>query len=261
MKSWGTLSYSLWRATRQLQTFTLLLLATSPEYQRRIQADLDSCLGHKSTDEWSYEKDFPKLAEGWIGATLNETLRLYPPVPFIPKWTVQSTQSIVFEGRSIDIPPETEINIATVPLHRNPNYWVRPGQTEEEAKLQEFRPERWFRKPTDISLQDESEAPSGEESYAPQGKDTEKGFYIPRKEGFVPFSAGMRACLGRRFAQAEFVAVLAVLFKEHNLELVLEPGENWNDAKARAEKHLQNVVSELTLKPAGKPIMLRWVPR
>jgi len=38
----------------------------------------------------------------------------------------------------------------------------------------------------------------------------------------VPFSDGYRACLGRRFAQVEVLAVLAVLLQNYSVELAVD---------------------------------------
>lgn len=78
--------------------------------------------------------DFEALKElAYIEKCLYETLRMFPPVPFLNR---ECTRSFSFpDGRTI----ETGVHVAIpiLSLHRDPRYWTNP---------EEFRPER-FEKP------------------------------------------------------------------------------------------------------------------
>ena len=46
--------------------------------------------------------------------------------------------------------------------------------------------------------------------------------FKPIKGSYIPFSDGYRSCLGRRFSQAKILAVLAVIFRDYRVELVVD---------------------------------------
>jgi len=52
--------------------------------------------------------------------------------------------------------------------------------------------------------------------------DTAPSLFRPAKGAYIPFSDGPRACLGRRFAQVEILAALAVIFQKYSVELYVE---------------------------------------
>src|SRR5258705_13835300 len=57
------------------------------------------------------------------GGKKLETLRLYPPVISVPKWTASSTQSITHEGTTYTILPGTTVNLSVLGMHYNARYW------------------------------------------------------------------------------------------------------------------------------------------
>lgn len=102
-----------------------------------------------------------------LSLCIKEAMRLYPPVPFIQRRLQEDT---VIEGKKI--PRGTNITIAIVHLHRNPDVWDYPD---------EFHPERF-----------EIENTKGRDSFA-----------------FTPFSAGSRNCIGQNFALIEEKIIIA----------------------------------------------------
>lgn len=93
---------------------------------------------------------------------------------------------------------------------------------------------------------------------------------------YLPFSLGARACLGRRIAQVEVVAALAVLLREYSVELavdewasdekVLEMGGGerrvvYERARARRDDVVGRARSLLTLKLRGEGVAVRMVRR
>lgn len=164
----------------------------------------------------------------------------------------------MFENKPHVIPAETQIHFNTIALHRNPKYWVPPGKTEAEAEIDAFRPQRWF---VDKKHSDDADyGDDAEEGFAPQGKDTSKSFYRPYRGSYIPFSDGSRACLGRKFANVEFVVALAVLLRRHSIELAVKEGETYQQAKRRAWEYVNDSGSVLTLKPKGKEVGVVCVP-
>ncbi len=63
----------------------------------------------------------------------------------------------------------------------------------------------------------------------------------PPRGAYIPFSEGYRACLGRRFAQAEILAVLAVIFKSHSVELCTDTYASESEVEAMQEAERREV--------------------
>jgi hypothetical protein len=72
-------------------------------------------------------------------------------------------------------------------------------------------------------------ARSGEHEHAPTPRQRQQqhghsgphAIYRPRRGAFIPFSEGARACLGRRFATVEILAVLALILRDYSIELAV----------------------------------------
>jgi len=158
---------------------------------------------------------------------MNEELRLIPPVIAIPKCT-KSAQPLSIRDPSspstphrVIVPENTFIELITVASHRDPAYWLAPGQPND---LDEFRPERWLVNNHNGSDNEKAaEKEADDEQYGgPGGADISASLLRPAKGSYYPFSEGPRACLGRRFAQVEILAVLAVIFKDWSVELAVD---------------------------------------
>ncbi|KAF7905024.1 uncharacterized protein EAF01_005546 [Botrytis porri] len=81
---------------------------------------------------------------------------------------------------------------------------------------------------------------------------------------FMPFAWGQRVYPGKKFAQVELVAVLAVLFKDWRVEIIPNDGETGKQARERAwksslavdhERHMLHVMFD------PESVGLRWVRR
>ena len=82
----------------------------------------------------------------------------------------------------------------------------------------------------------------------------------PEPGTFIPWADGPRECVGRKFSQVEFVAVLASLFQLYRVKPVLNDGESEADGK-RALKRMvdESAISAITLQmlePRSRS--LRW---
>ncbi|BFZ12158.1 hypothetical protein BsWGS_15197 [Bradybaena similaris] len=105
----------------------LYCLAKFPEHQARARAEIDAVLQGRGCDHilWS---DLTSLQT--LQLCIKESMRLYPPVPFVQR---ELTQPTAIEGKLI--PPGTLITVAVINLHRNSLVWEAPD---------EFRPERFL---------------------------------------------------------------------------------------------------------------------
>lgn len=185
--------------------FTLLLLAVHPEYQKQIQAELDNQLGRRSKQDWTVERDYAALQKGYVGATLKEVLRLYCVVQYIMRKTIAATTVVDSKGDTHVIPENTLCLLDFAAAFRNPKSWpertISPKRRAElhDSPAYHFNPSRWL----GANIED---AESKEDS-------------TPL---YWPFGQGPRSCVGRQFAQVEMTAVLATIFKDYSLELIVD---------------------------------------
>jgi cytochrome P450 len=202
--------------------YSMVYLAMNRGSHQRLQEDMDSVLRGKPIEDWSYEQDFPKLFGGMAAAVMNETLRLLQPIVNIPKSTV-TAQRFTLDGEQYLIPGDTHIYLSCA-IHRNPKYWPPPPNSQGSDAIPDvdaFRPERWLADNksandfVDINYDDE-------ELRGPSGEDTSSHLFKPVKGSYIPFSDGFRSCIGRRFAQVEILAVLAVIFTQYSVELAVD---------------------------------------
>ncbi|KAK4944108.1 putative P450 monooxygenase [Elasticomyces elasticus] len=277
--------------------FSLVFLALFPKSQRTVQKDLDRIFQGRPTSEWDYERDLPALFGGMVGAVLAEELRLVPPVLGIPKstWGV-GDQQLTVEGKSCTVPSGTYISLDTSNVQRNPKYWPTGKPTLPGGKpvhpvanldndLEEFRPERWLLDEdgeVQTTTLDEKKEMPGETVTADglavnESSDTSDRLYRPPKGAYIPFSDGYRACLGRRFAQVEVLAVLAVLLQNYSVELAVDRWatdeeviamdevarvEVWQKAAQRARDLMLNGLSVIiSLQMRKGTVPLRFVAR
>ena len=243
--------------------FALLFLAMHPRSQKRLQEHISDVLGDRPTGQWDFERDMPRLLAGMAGAVMNETLRLIPPVPNILKMVNSTPQPLNVDGRTALAPPKTVIQIVATAAHRHPKYWPSPdaklsssggdsigtststSTSSNDEHLAQFRPERWLMRnvtstraaATDASASSDSSRDATPSLEADTADRHGAGHFHPVKGAFLPFSEGPRACLGRRFAQVEIMAVLATIFRDYSVELAVPDDDGDGDVVARDEKN------------------------
>lgn len=258
--------------------FSILFLAMHMVSQRRLQKDLDAILGTRTSSEWDYENHMTKLFGSMCGAVMNEQLRLIPPVIGIPKTTPKDRpQTLNIDGKQITVPENTYVTLNTAATHRNPRFW--PHTSEKD--LLEFRPERWLLDPSKTHGRPDDEEYAKEEGLefdeTDKRPDTAASLFRPAKGAYLPFSEGYRSCLGRRFAQVEILAVLAVIFRTWTVELDVseylpdeqfakasegEKLEAWKKADARARELLKTgMMTIITIQMRAGKVPFRFVKR
>lgn len=262
--------------------FSLIFLAMHRDSQKRLQQDIDKVFGGKPVEQWVYEEHFPKLFGSMAAAVMNETLRLLQPIVNIPKSTAPGRpQNLTLGDKTYTVPGGTHIFLNSA-IHRNPKYWpAGPNGSNERGAgkkrdVDTFRPERWL---STAKMEDSfvDIAYDDEELRGPSGEDTSASLYKPVKGSYIPFSDGFRSCIGRRFAQVEILAVLAVIFSQYSVELAVEEWGSDEEVAAmskadkeavyqkavdRADDVLKTkVASIITLQLRGTSVPIRLVRR
>ncbi|KAI0052105.1 614/534 cytochrome P450 [Auriscalpium vulgare] len=152
-------------------------------------------------------------------AVLYETLRLAPAVVSIPKESAEDTSLVVtsIAGEKQSIPLLKGTDIVIYTTGLHANPRYWP---EPDA----FKPERFL------------------------------GDW-PR-DAFIPFSAGPRACIGRRFFETEGVAALVMLVSQYTIEIKEEPDFAKESFSARKERIMQSKPG-LTTTPVRVPLVFK----
>lgn len=146
----------------------------------------------------------------------------------LPKWTNEHPQRLQIGERTIEIPPQTGVMPSLLAVHTLPQYWQDPLH---------WRPSRWIL----------SSTPPPEPHLPTTGLHSE-GILTPAQSTYFPWSDGPQNCPGAKFAQVEFVAVLACILRKHRMGVVGEPNESAERAKQRALDTTQDCNMELLLR-------------
>lgn len=151
--------------TSSLLSFCLFRIATIPEVEARIQAELKE-IGITTTTEDLTIEQTKQLK--YLDRVIYETLRLHAPVPVYSKWctedAVLTTSST--PGKAYKIKADQFVILAIDALHHNPKYWPDP---------EKFDPDRFL--PENMAKR--------------------------HSHAWLPFSGGMRGCIGRQFSMQE----------------------------------------------------------
>ncbi|CAL3964690.1 unnamed protein product [Diplocarpon coronariae] len=194
--------------------YAVYLMASDPKWHAWIREELDVVFGKDTVSENDYERAFPQLTR--CLALMYETLRLYGPVVIIPK-LVTSNITIDLRGKVHQVPPRTAVFVNVTALCTSPEYWGPDSLT--------WRPDRWIA----------AEAQREEIKQPPTGV-------------FLPWASGPRVCPGKKFAQVEFVAVIARLFRNHRVSPEMKEGESEEDVKKRILQTVEDSKLVMTLR-------------
>lgn len=112
--------------TSNTLTFFCELLARNPEVQEKL---LEEVSGNDTS-----ESLMQRIQQStYANAVINEVMRLYPPVYFIDRVSLEDD---VYNG--MHIPKNTSILMSVYEIHRHVDYWEEPYQ---------FKPERFLEEP------------------------------------------------------------------------------------------------------------------
>jgi cytochrome P450 len=161
-----------------------------------------------------------------------ETLRLYGPVTSLPRTTDTTPLSLKVKGKDYIIPPHTMIMQNIFAIHTDPEVWGSDSY--------EWKPERW------IVKRDGFDGIENEELMTPPA-------------GYIPWASGARVCPGRKFAQVEFVAVVATIMAKHHVRVDSLDRETRKQTSERVHDALLNSRVLITLKMVNpEKVKLVW---
>ncbi|PQE30165.1 cytochrome p450 protein [Rutstroemia sp. NJR-2017a WRK4] len=211
--------------------YGMLLLVAHPEVQDWVHEEIEFYIRNQGQKPLSYNETFPKLKR--CLAVLLETLRLYNPLPGVPKYTGSKSTDLVINDHSYHIPAGYLVVPHLQALHTHPRHWGNDSLV--------WRPERWI-----------------ENSGDPENET----LFNPRKGTYFPWAEGIRNCPGRKFAQVEFVATLTALFRHHVAEPVPLKNESMDAARKRTLEVVKDSNVELLLQMANpRSVSVRWIQR
>ncbi|OJJ34477.1 hypothetical protein ASPWEDRAFT_60847 [Aspergillus wentii DTO 134E9] len=227
--------------TATTMRFALVLLALHQDVQDWVYRSVKEVVG-ESPAEWDYATLYPKLIAPLC--VMLETLRLYPPVVTTPKWTANTSCTITYLDQQYTLPPKVNINLNANGLHYSKEYWG------PDAHL--FNPQRWDKtnQASYLAQNDSLSGLSGPGLEYPT-------IHRPVRGAYIPFSDGFRACVGKKFAQVEFVAALAVLVMGYKIGLA---GDDEKKTRRNAKRVLEESATVLTLM-MGEDVPLSFCKR
>ncbi|KAI9672707.1 MAG: hypothetical protein M1831_000142 [Alyxoria varia] len=226
--------------TANALAFSMLLLAVHPEVQSWVAEEIQEVINSDKCEAWDYKLLFPKLLR--CRAVMLETLRVYPPILALAKWTNRYPQELRVGERTIAIPPNTGVMPSLLAIQTHPTYWQDPLL---------WKPSRWISS-TSATASDNPQIDSN-------GQARQETLLVPAQSTFFPWSDGPQNCPGTKFAQVEFVAVLACLLQNHRVHVTREPGEDFQQAKKRVLATTEDCDLQLLLRMRNADsVHLEW---
>lgn len=189
-------------------SWTIYELARHPEALEKLREEIIEQVGLEREPTYDDLKSMKYLQN-----VMNETLRLYPVVPFNVRFSVKDTTLPVGGGpdgrQPIAVLKGTPIGYSTLVMQRRADIYPPPSETFAHHEV--FSPDRWFN-------------------------------WQPKPWTYIPFNGGPRICIGQQFALTEMGYVLTRLFQKYERidnfmaevdggrptlksEIVLQPGD------------------------------------
>eukprot|EP00160_Parvularia_atlantis_P001467 Unigene1116_Nuclearia_a/m.3552 Unigene1116_Nuclearia_a/g.3552 ORF Unigene1116_Nuclearia_a/g.3552 Unigene1116_Nuclearia_a/m.3552 type:complete len:528 (+) Unigene1116_Nuclearia_a:2046-3629(+) len=162
--------------TAALLMWTTYMLSLHPEVERKLVEEIDRVVG---PDRFPTAEDIKELR--YAKLVLNETLRLYPSVPF----NIRTARDDDVLPNGVFVPKGTDVFFCTFRMQRDKTLW---GPTADQ-----FDPERY------VHAQEAGQK------------------YPTNPCAFLPFHAGPRICLGQNMAYTEARVALVRLYQKFHL--------------------------------------------
>jgi len=160
--------------TAETMTFVSYLLAQNPRVEAKLMEEIQTTLNGRDPD---YET---VKSMSYLTAVIDEALRLYPAVPYDPKYALE--EATLPNGTIV--PKGCTLLWSAYIMGRSEELWDNP---------MEFRPERWL---------------------------GENGGIPVESINAIPFQLGPRICLGKNMAYLEMKMVIILLLQKFKLKVV-----------------------------------------
>ncbi|CAK7219973.1 hypothetical protein SCUCBS95973_003998 [Sporothrix curviconia] len=184
-------------------------LSRKPECVKRLRAEIAQYVGLEGHAEYRNPTYADLKAMKYLQHVLNETLRMYPAVPFNVRLALHDTTLPRGGGpdgsEPVAVLKDTPIGYSTLLLHRRADLY--PSNLPHPD---EFSPERW-------------------------------DHWQPKPWQFIPFNGGPRICIGQQFALTEMGYVLVRLFQKFERVVSHMDAIDGGTARLKADIVLQPV--------------------
>ncbi|KAI5634881.1 cytochrome p450 domain-containing protein [Phthorimaea operculella] len=157
---------------------TLLVIGSKLDIQEKLYAEMKDIFGDSKRPV--EKEDLARMV--YTDAVINETLRVYPPIPMVMREADRDLQI-----KSCTIPKGTACGVNAWGAGKSKRIW---GPDAEE-----YKPQRWL-------------------DHEDLGR--------TKSTSFLAFSYGKRACIGRRYANALLKTMLAYIIRDLKVHSTLE---------------------------------------
>ncbi|KAI2628979.1 cytochrome P450 [Xylaria nigripes] len=165
--------------TASALSWVMYELGRHPEIVYKLRTEILRTVGQDRMPTYTDLKNMR-----YLQYIVNETLRLYPIVPFNERYALKDTTLPRGGGpdgtQPIAVLKDTPIGYSTLVMQRRADLY--PPVSETFPDPQEFCPDRWFT-------------------------------WQPRSWNYIPFNGGPRMCIGQQFALTEITYVLTRMFQ------------------------------------------------
>jgi len=170
------------------------LLAQYPSVQERLRAEVTAAK-HMKHEKLTHDE---LVVLPYLDSVIKETLRLYPPAPFITR-KARTDALLPFSGpvtgrsgeliTAVHVPKDTFVYIGIMASNRSKATWG--------SDALEWKPERWL---TETQVKSETRVP---------------GVY----SNTMTFSGGGRSCIGFKFSLLEMKVIISTLVESFRFSL------------------------------------------
>ena len=168
--------------TASTLSWTIYEISKKPECVQRLRAEIAQFVGLEGDATWRHPSFADLKAMKYLQHVLNETLRMYPVLPFNVRMALRDTTLPRGGGPDgndrVAVCKDTPVAYSTLLLQRRPDLY--PPHLPDPAV---FAPERWEQ-------------------------------WQPKPWHYIPFNGGPRICIGQQFALTEMGYVLVRLFQK-----------------------------------------------